>query len=430
MTIMRYSENPAGCLALGLSILMAACGGGSSGEPTFGPSLPSAPADVRVVAGDSGSTAPQNTISWTLDPGASEYRVYWATAPGVSTASSVLTPSQQPARFVTHTGVDVVAGTTYHYRVEAIVAGRASPLSAELAGTPQASITASSLNDVAWNGVNTAIAVGAGGTIIRSPNAMADGWIDVSTATTPESLAAVAWDDVNNQFIIVGAGSTVLTGDGSSWKREDLSNFVGALDLNDVHWLGGRYIAVGNNGVILLSNSDGSSWAAQNPRQDAATQSFNSVASNGLDVVLVVGTNGAILASDTGVDWNIVPSSTNNDLKDVTWDGSRFVVVGSNGTVLTSPDGIEWTTLGPGASDIDFVAVGHWDAGAPPVDPILAAVGSSGTLVIDLGANSGTIVPTGTTEPLRGMTWVDDGASPGYFVLVGNTGTVLTIRVD
>ena len=411
---------------LGLLALMTACGGSSAGTPALGPGLPGTPVNVQAVAGDGDSTEPQNTISWTLAPNVTEYRVYWANTPGVSKASSVLVPPQQPARYVTHTGVDVVAGTSYYYRVEAITAGRASPLSVEVEATPQATITTRSLNDVAWNGDDTLVAVGDSGTILRSPNGLKDGWTDASTAIAPQSLSAVAWDGVNNQFTIVGAGSTVLTGDGNNWIREDLSNFIGALNLNDVQWLGSRYIAVGNNGVILLSNTDGSQWAAQNPGVDAATQSFNAVASNGVDVVIAVGTNGAILASDTGVVWDVVPSSTNNDLNDATWDGSQFVVVGSNDTVLSSRDGMEWTPHTPGTSDINFVAVSHWDAGALPANPVLATVGSAGTYAIDPDADPGRIVRTGTTEQLGGMTWVDDGATPGYFVIVGNDGTVLT----
>lgn len=430
MNTMRYHKFLIVSLAVGLSLLLAACGGSSSGSPGLGIEPPSAPVNVQVVAGDGDSTALQNTLSWTRDPTVSAYRVYWATAPGVNTASGVLTPSVQPARSLTHSGADVVAGTTYYYRVEAVAAGRASPLSAEVEGTPQSSATGRSLNDVAWNGIDTLVAVGDSGTILQSPNGTADGWADVSVAAAPQALTAVAWDDINNQFIVVGAGSTVLTGDGSNWNREDLSNFAGALNLNDVQWLGSRYIAVGNNGVILLSNIDGSSWAAQNPGQDAATQSFNAVASNGLDVVVTVGTNGAILASDTGVRWDVVPSTTNNNLNDVTWDGSQFVAVGSNDTILTSPDGMEWTAHTPGTSDINFVAVSHWESGALPADPVLATVGSAGTYVIDPDADPGTIVRTGTTEQLGGMTWVDDGVTAGYFAIVGNDGTVLTTYVN
>jgi hypothetical protein len=49
-------------------------------------------------------------------------------------------------------------------------------------------------------------------------------------------------------------------------------------------------------------------------------------------------------------------------------------------------------------------------------------------LVFDPDAGPGNIVFTGTTRMLSGMTWVDDGAGTGYFVMVGSDGTVLTAR--
>ena len=67
----------------------------------------------------------------------------------------------------------------------------------------------------------------------------------------------------------------------------------------------------------------------------------------------------------------------------------------------------------------------QWDSGLPQ-NPVLGTVGSAGTFVIDPDADPGAIIRTGTTEQLGGMTWVDDGVAPGYFVIVGNDGTVLT----
>jgi hypothetical protein len=57
---------------------------------------------------------------------------------------------------------------------------------------------------------------------------------------------------------------------------------------------------------------------------------------------------------------------------------------------------------------------------------VLATVGSAGTYVVNPDADPGTIIRTGTTEQLGGMTWVDDNISQPYFVIVGNDGTVLT----
>jgi len=234
----------------------------------------------------------------------------------------------------------------------------------------------------------------------------------------------VTWESVNSQFPIVGAGSAVLSGDGATWNREDLSNLPGAVNLEDVAWLGDQYIAVGKSGAIVTSNGDGSVWTLQDAGANVANSSLNAVANNA-DRIVVVGTNGTILNSVDGVAWEELPGITNNDLNDISWDGSQFGVVGSNDTILTSPDGITWTSHVPGTSDINFVAVTQWDS-ALPQSPVVGTVGSAGTFVVSPDGDPGVIIRTGTTAQLGGMTWVDDGVAPAYFVIVGNDGTVLT----
>ena len=253
---------------------------------------------------------------------------------------------------------------------------------------------------------------------------MADAWVDASPADAPQSLTGVTWENVNSQFLVVGAGSTVLSGDGTNWNREDLSNFQGALNLEDIAWLGDRYIAVGMSGAIVTSNGDGSVWTLQDAGADFASVAFNAVATNGSRIV-VVGTNGTILSSVDGVSWDEVPEFPNQNLNDISWDGSQFLIVGSNDTILTSPDGNTWTSHIPGTSNINFVSATHWDSGLP-LNPVLGAIGSAGTFVISPNGDPGVIVRTGTTEQLGGITWVDNSVDPVYFVMVGNDGTVLT----
>jgi photosystem II stability/assembly factor-like uncharacterized protein len=420
-------------VTMSFALVLVSCGGSSGGTltPPVNPPInpgnpPSAPVGVQVVSGDSEGIDVQNTISWTFDPAATSYTVYWDNAPGVTENSSVVVPAFSGTRYVVHSGVDVLAGNNYYYRVRATSAGGDSALSDEIAGTPQAAITNNALNDVAWNGVDTLVAVGDSGVILSSPNATTDPWVDVSLAAAPQPLTGITWEGVNSQFLIVGAGNTVLTGDGTNWVVEDLSNLPGASNLEDVAWIGDKYIVVGNNGTILTSNVDGSAWVEQDPGPNLGNTSLNAVAASN-DRIVVVGTNGTIVTSVDAVTWEEQPPAGNNDLNDVTWDGSQFVVVGSNDTVLTSPDGLTWTSHIPGTSDINLVVVTQFDSGLPQT-PVLGAAGSSGTFVLDPDADPGSIVRTGTTRMLDGMTWVDDAVAPAYFVLVGSDGTVLTAQ--
>ncbi len=412
-----------------LIALSAACSSSNNNNDTveFDPAM--APQNVQVVSGDGDSSAVQNTISWTRDPLNPDYVIYVSNTPGVTENSSKVVPTATGFTYATHSG-DVIAGNTYYYRVQASLNGESSVLSEEVSGTPQLSITSNALNDVAWNGVDTLVAVGDSGVILHSANGMADAWDDDLTSGTNQSLTAVIWESVNSQFLIVGAGSSVLIGDGSTgWSSIDLE-VSPAANLEDVAWLGDRYIAVGKNGIIITSNGEGTVWTklavltGLDPAVDVSAITLKGVAGDGNNLIVVVGTNGTILTStNDGVNWQAATSNVNNDLNDISWDGSQFGVVGSNDTILTSPDGLSWTKHNPGTSDITFIAATQL-VSSSLANPVLSAVGSSGTFVVSPDAVTGYAIPTGTNQQLSGITWVDN-VSPPYFVMVGNDGTVL-----
>ena len=434
-------------LVFGLLGLLTACGGGGSGDsgPVFNPDMP--PQKVQVVAGDGFTSDVGNTISWIRDPTATEYRVYWDTQPGVTTSSSVVVPADKDLNYIVHSGVEVVKGTTYYYRVQALSGSQSSVLSAEVVGTPQESITDNHLNDLAWNGVDTLVAVGDSGDIITSADGTTDAWINVSDPAVTESLAGVTWEGVNHQFLIVGAGGRVLTSNtGQTWSVQNSSVNT---DLEDVVWVGDRYIAVGKHSTILISNGDGSSWSPVDLSiylagsylsvTDLNNITFKGVAfSNGR--ILVVGTNGTMvtasiqLSGANPTDWQILPQLTHNDLNDVTWDGNQFFVAGSNDTLLVSSDGFGWSSINTSTSTITFVGMSHWDSGLP-LALVPATAGSAGTLLVDPQGVK-LKIPTGTNQQLASLTWIekwiDNGidppylAFPPYFVFVGHDGTLLT----
>lgn len=405
--------------AFGVLLTLTACSDDGV-SIVFDPDV--APQNVQVVSGDGSSSEVQNTISWTRDTAATDYVVYVSNTPGVTDSSTEVDSTASGFDWVTHSGMDVVAGTALYYRVQAISGTLTSILSDEVTGTPQETVTGNQLNDVAWNGTNTLVTVGDSGMILNSPNGLTSGWT-AATSGVSVSLAGVTWENVNHQFLVVGAGGTVLSSpDANSWSLQPTPD---ATDLEDVAWLGNSYIAVGKNGTILISDGTGSTWTKKTTPSTVTTVTLEGVATNGSRII-VVGTNGSMLASTDGDTWSEVDlGSENNGLNDVTWDGNRFIVVGSNDTILTSPDGNIWTSQSPGTPDITFVGVTQWDSSLP-TNPLTGAVGSAGTFVVSPGAIDGISIDTGTNQQLSGMTWVDDGTSPGYFVIVGNDGTVLT----
>ena len=118
--------------AFSLVLFLTACGGSSSSITSppvvIPPDPPAAPQNVQVVSGDGNGSEIENTISWTLDPAVTDYTVYWDNVPGVTEDSSEVVPAASGLRYVTHSGVDVVAGNAYYYRVKSESAdGSSSP---------------------------------------------------------------------------------------------------------------------------------------------------------------------------------------------------------------------------------------------------------------------------------------------------------------
>jgi photosystem II stability/assembly factor-like uncharacterized protein len=415
---------------------LAACSDDGIVAPVFDPDVP--PQNVQVVSGDSNSTDVQNTISWTRDPAATDYVIYVSNTPGVTDSSSKVAPTVSGSDFVTHSGTDVVAGTPFYYKVQALSGTQSSVLSDEVTGTPQLSIAANNLNDVAWNGTDTLVAVGDAGEIITSPNGLQDGWTSTAVAGVDESLSAVTWESTNSQFLIVGAGLTVLTWDGSNnpWLPQNLDGVAGitgnATDLEDVAWVDDLYVAVGKNSLIITS-PDGSSlsWTIRNDGGLSDNTTLLGVASNGDgSKTVAVGTNGTLLTSDDkGLNWEPWTVTESNTLNDVTWDGSQFIVVGATGTIYTSTNGVDWERSTLISVDSAFIGVTQWDSSLP-VDPIPAIVGATGDFIVVPDATTALFIRTGTTEQLSAVTWVDDGTDPAYFVIVGHDGFVLTSRLQ
>ena len=414
---------------------LAACSDDDIIGPVFDPDVP--PQNVQVVSGDSNSTEVKNTISWTEDPTATDYVVYVSNTPGVTDSSSEVVPSVSGSNFVTHSGADVVAGTPLYYKVQAQSGTQSSVLSNEVTGTPEESTTQHNLNDVAWNGTSLLVAVGDNAVIITSGNDLQDGWSQpADVGTLDKSLSAVTWESTNTQFLIVGAGLTVLTGNGiDPWLPQDLDGVAGttgnATDLEDVTWVVDRYVAVGKNSVIITSVDGGVTWTVRNDGGLSDNTTLMGVASNGDGSVIVsVGTNGTLLTSDDrGLNWIPWTVTESNSLNDVTWDGSQFIVVGATGTVYTSTDGVDWEKSTLIAVDSAFIGVTQWDS-LLPAEPIAAIVGATGDFIVFPDATTGLFIRTGTTEQLSANTWVDDGVNPAYFVIVGHDGFVLTSQLQ
>jgi len=157
-------------------------------------------------------------------------------------------------------------------------------------------------------------------------------WLENVTASANSDDIQVA---VGEDGIIYSAGRD------EDWIDRSLEGVD--TDLEDVKWLGDRFIAVGNGGVVL-SSEDGMQWQQAFVPYDSASSTTGSLVSvSGTDNNYVAISHSHSYTSTDGISWSAHPSS-GPSFTDITWSAEQqqFVAVGFNGGIATSTDGASW----------------------------------------------------------------------------------------
>lgn len=298
------------------------------------------------------------------------------------------------------------------------------------------------LEGAAWGGSHV-VAVGAGGTVLSSPDGVT---FTASLSGTVEDLKAVAWSGA--QFVAVGdSGAVVTSSDGVAWTVRDGGT---ASELFAVGWSGSRFVAVGHHGAVVTS-PDAVSWTAQ---ASGTTQDLRGVVWTGSRFV-AVGDNGTVITSPDGSAWSRASSGTSDDLRGIAWSGSLLVALrrsASASSFLTSLNGLTWNLFPfPTAGSLNaitwagtrFVAVGtnmvsaspdgsNWETHGSTSLGDLRGVAWSGSQLVGVLSDGGVQTsPDGlawTTRRKGGDdAWLNAVAWSGSsFVAVGSGGAILT----
>lgn len=284
--------------------------------------------------------------------------------------------------------------------------------------------------------------------ILRRPPQV---WQDQLSATispipAPDwNYAAAVWD--GTRYLVGGRTGVLVESfrtnappfeDATSWVRQDESprNW-----LWDVAWVGGTYLAVGDEATILSSLS-GVQWGLESVPESLTGMVLFGVGGSE-DEALVVGEGGRMLRSAvgftnvvvgrdvvvgtvtntvwrtnrlslTGLIWELVETSpTTNTLQGIGWDGSRFVVVGAGGTILTGTNTTQWaSSVASGKEFLSSVAAanGQW-----------VASGARGAIYTSPDASAWTRRDSGTTNWVYRVAWVGS-----EWVAVGESGVIRT----
>ncbi|MCF0065841.1 T9SS type A sorting domain-containing protein [Dyadobacter chenwenxiniae] len=185
--------------------------------------------------------------------------------------------------------------------------------------------------------------------------------------------------------------------------------------LFDVAFGAGKYVAVGQSGMIRVS-TDGITWNERSSPVGKTRNLRRIIYANGFFVV--VGDLGTVMTSTDGLNWYQHNSGTDRNLYSIAYGGGTFVAVGMWGCRLTSSSGIDWTNRSDKQQNSLYdVVYGNG---------LFVSVGDSGILKTssDNGA-TWTARVSATTNTLYGVSM----NKFGRFVAVGIKGTIISSAV-
>lgn len=186
------------------------------------------------------------------------------------------------------------------------------------------------LNDIAYNGKSTYVAVGMYGEIEVSSDGIHTKTIIVPKLTC--NLTAIKW--TGTHFVVISDNGLVLSSkDGYTWTisksviPDKINNFITNREC---------IVLVGDNGKIYTSTSN-LKFSLVNSN---TTENLNDIIRTKTEFV-AVGDKGTIVISKDGKAWNKVKSGAVQDLVDISWNGKRYVAVGGD-AILSSSDSKKW----------------------------------------------------------------------------------------
>lgn len=267
------------------------------------------------------------------------------------------------------------------------------------AGVSQTSgFSSNSINSVCYaNGLF--VAVGASGKIATSPDGAT--WTSRTSGTT-SALSSVCYG--NGVFVAIGQSTLLTSPDGITWTGGTATQ---ANNQSSIAYGNGIYVIASTSGSSVYRSTNLTSWAGYSANNNLSDVTYGS------GLFVVTGSGGTYTSPD-GITWTsrTGPGTTPND---IIFGNGMFVAVGQNGNLYTSPDGITWTSRTSGLGSVSLGSVCY----------------GNGLFVVFGLSTSFSTSPDGITWTTRtggfGTTYLSYSAAygNGFFVAVGNTGTVL-----
>lgn len=235
-------------------------------------------------------------------------------------------------------------------------------------------------------------------------------WAWANPSPQGDILDDIVWGGSPGLFVTVGHLGTILTsatGEAGTWQAQRSGTTAW---LQDIEWDGSRFLAVGYDGVILVS-PDGRQWF---PQASPTTAALYAVTWSGTQYI-AVGSGGTVLSSPDAERWTQRFSGSGAWLNDVAWNGAQFIAVGSQGTALSSTDGVTWAPtpgIPSGLPSFEGVA---WSGSR------FVIIGYGGAILSSPDGRNWTQRTSGTDGWLRKIEWIG-----GRFTILGGDGILLS----
>lgn len=402
----------AGLAVIALSFLLNGCGGGgTAADPPVG--------GIVVTPG-----AGKVTITWNASPGVDYWLVY-GVAPSISATPSP-TINHVWATNVSSPYVltGLTNGVTYAFAMNGRKSGGPGGAStASVSAIPRpagaswvldtttagAQMGSNTMTGIAFDGTASFVSVGSNGSIYKGAVGATPGIIWSAAPAASVGFNGVAYSNATDGFVAVGAGGYCQGTDLATPRCTSTSQTWNAVASN-----GTQTVMVGNSGNILHSDSAGGAWTAGN----GAAGNLNGVAYVGTNWIAVA-SSGAIYKSADGNTWTAatVSGSPVGALKGIAAYGTTAIAVGAGGTVVTSIDGgSTWTVQAAitGAPGLNAVNVSY--------DQILLVANGGNVFTSPLlNVPVWTTVASASTRTSNSLLAVF-GSSSQYFA-VGSAGT-------
>lgn len=162
-------------------------------------------------------------------------------------------------------------------------------------------------------------------------------------------ISAIGGSKVTNEMFAVEL-DPILFNTEIGWKEtivSETSDFVSIAKNKDV------LIAVGKIGAIYRSHDNGLNWYKI---ENSLNEHIKSVASDGLNVFIIITDNNVIKSNDNGLTWSgvIIPDSVGN-FNFIYFGRDEFILLNNNGEIYTGASrGETWTKTSPSEETTDW----------------------------------------------------------------------------